>query len=203
MESGTGLKKFHKKFPERFFDVGIAEEHAVTFAAGLAAGGYKPFVAIYSSFLQRAYDQIIHDVGIQSLPVTFCVDRAGLVGEDGETHQGIFDLSYLQTVPGMSIISPKNAWDLKEAVKFASHFNGPLAIRYPRTRAGRAFHEFCEPFVYGKSEILYKEKDIAIIAEGEMVETGDEVRRILKKEGRNVSLVNMRFIKPVDEEMLD
>ena len=202
MADGTGLSGFRKKFPDRFFDVGIAEEHAVTFAAGQAAEGMRPFVAIYSSFLQRAYDQIMHDVCMQSLPVIFCIDRAGLVGGDGETHNGIFDISYLMTIPGMSIAAPKNASELAMMIKFAAKFNAPLAIRYPRGEAYTGLSEFNEPIVYGKSEILYEEKDIAILAVGSMVRTADEVRRRLKKQGRNVSLVNVRFIKPVDEQML-
>lgn len=202
MADGTGLSGFRKKFPDRFFDVGIAEEHAVTFAAGQAAGGMRPFVVIYSSFLQRAYDQIMHDVCMQSLPVIFCIDRAGLVGGDGETHNGIFDISYLMTIPGMSIAAPKNGAELEAMIKFAAKFNAPLAIRYPRGEAYTGLSEFCEPIVYGKSEILYEEKDIAILAVGSMVKTAAEVRRRLKEQGMNVTLVNVRFVKPVDEEML-
>ena len=202
MADGTGLSKFKKKFPDRFFDVGIAEEHAVTFAAGQAAGGMRPFVAIYSSFLQRAYDQIMHDVCMQSLPVVLCIDRAGLVGGDGETHNGIFDISYLMTIPGMSIAAPKNAQELRAMVRFAAKFNAPLAIRYPRGEAFTGLEEFDAPIVYGKSEMLYEEKDIALLAAGSMVKTADEVRSALKDEGFNVTLVNVRFVKPVDEEML-
>ena len=135
MEVGTGLKRFHSNFPDRFFDVGIAEEHAVTFAAGLAAAGLKPVVAIYSSFLQRAYDQILHDVCIQNMHVVFAVDRAGLVGSDGETHQGIFDLSFLSTIPNMCIMAPKNKWELSDMMKFAVNYDGPIAVRYPRGEA--------------------------------------------------------------------
>lgn len=203
MPDGTGLKKFSEIYPERFFDVGIAEEHAVTFAAGLASTGLHPFVAIYSSFLQRAYDQILHDVCIQDLPVTFMVDRAGLVGGDGETHQGIFDFSYLRNIPNMNIIAPKNKYELADAIKFATEFIHPLAIRYPRGEAYDGLKEHRAPFYYGKSEIIYKEKDIALIAAGSMVETAVEVRRILKERGYNVTLVNARFIKPVDEECLE
>ncbi len=203
MPDGTGLKKFSEIYPERFFDVGIAEEHAVTFAAGLASTGLHPFVAIYSSFLQRAYDQILHDVCIQDLPVTFMVDRAGLVGGDGETHQGIFDFSYLRNIPNMNIIAPKNKYELADAIKFATEFIHPLAIRYPRGEAYDGLKEHRAPFCYGKSEIIYKEKDIALIAAGSMVETAVEVRRILKERGYNVTLVNARFIKPVDEECLE
>lgn len=203
MEDGTGLTKFQETFPQRFFDVGIAESHATTFAAGLAVGGLKPFVAIYSSFLQRAFDQILHDVCIQSLPVVFCVDRAGLVGNDGETHQGTFDLSYLSIIPNMNILVPKNAWELDAAITFAATFPAPLAIRYPRGKAYTGLSEFQAPICFGKSEILYLERDIAILAVGSMVETGAKIREELKQKGRNVSLINARFVKPLDEELLD
>ncbi len=204
MADGTGLDAFREKYPDRFFDVGIAEEHAVTFAAGLAVGGLKPFVAIYSSFLQRGYDQILSDVCMQGLPVVFCIDRAGLVGNDGETHQGIFDYSYLTTIPNMNVFAPKNAAELEMAIKFAAGFNAPLAIRYPRGESYTGLGEFESPIVFGKSEILYEERDIAILAAGTMVEAGEEVRkRLLEKGFRNVTLVNARFIKPIDEDMID
>ena len=199
MPDGTGLKKIAKKYPERFFDVGIAEGHAVTFAAGLSVAGKKPFVAIYSAFLQRAYDQILHDVCMQNLPVVFCIDRAGLVGKDGETHQGAFDLSYLSSIPNMNVFVPKNARELKMAVEFASDFDAPLAIRYPRGEAYTGLSDFAEPIAYGKSEIIYKEKDIAIICAGPVIETGNKLRDYFKNSGRNVSLINARFVKPVDE----
>ena len=202
MPDGTGMSAFAEKYPDRFFDVGIAEEHAVTFAAGLARGGIKPYVCIYSTFLQRAYDQILHDVCLQDLPVTFLIDRAGLVGNDGETHQGTFDLSYLRSIPNMNIIAPKNAFELEAAINFAASFNAPLAIRYPKGEAYEGLSEFSSPIVYAKSEYLYKEKDIALIAAGSMVETAGCVRKELKEAGHNVTLVNARFIKPVDEEMI-
>lgn len=202
MPDGTGLKRFRNIFPDRFFDVGIAEEHAVTFAAGLAAGGMKPIVAVYSSFLQRAYDQILHDVCIQDLPVVFAVDRAGLVGSDGETHQGIFDLSYLSSIPNMHIMAPKNKWELSDMLKFAVKFGHPIAIRYPRGAAFDGLKEHREPIVFGKSEIIYKEKEIALVAVGSMVKTAIEVREALVAEGYAVTLVNARFVKPIDEEML-
>lgn len=202
MADGTGLVKFQEQFPRRFFDVGIAEEHAVTFAAGLAVGGLRPFVAIYSSFLQRAYDQILHDVCIQNLPVIFCVDRAGLVGNDGETHQGIFDISFLSSIPNMNILAPKNAAELDEAITFAATFNAPLAIRYPRGRAYTGLSQFVAPICFGKSEVLYLEKDIAILSVGSMIETAVKVRNSLKEQGKNVTLVNARFVKPIDEEMI-
>lgn len=203
MPDGTGLKRFHNMYPDRFFDVGIAEEHAVTFAAGLAAGGMRPVVAIYSSFLQRAYDQILHDVCIQGLPVVFAIDRAGLVGSDGETHQGIFDLSYLSGIPGIQIMAPKNKWELSDMLKFAVEFDGPCAIRYPRGEAYAGLKEFREPIVYGKSEWIYEEKEIALLAVGSMVKTAEAVRDILKKAGHSCSLVNARFVKPLDEVMVE
>ena len=202
MPDGTGLKRFRNKYPERFFDVGIAEEHAVTFAAGLAAGGMRPVVAIYSSFLQRAYDQILHDVCIQNLPVVFAIDRAGLVGSDGETHQGIFDLSFLATIPNMHILAPKNKWELSDMMKYALSFDGPIAIRYPRGEAYDGLEKFRAPIAYGKSEPLYEEEDICILAVGSMVKTAAEVRHILKDIGYACSLVNARFVKPIDEEQL-
>ncbi len=203
MPDGTGLKRFRLSYPERFFDVGIAEEHAVTFAAGLAAGGLRPIFAVYSSFLQRAYDQVLHDVCIQNLPVVFAIDRAGLVGSDGETHQGIFDLSYLSSIPNMHIMAPKNKWELSDMLKFAVGFDGPIALRYPRGEAYDGLKDFRRPIVYGKSEVIYEEEDIALLAVGSMVKTAEEVRRKLKEIGYNCTLVNGRFIKPVDTEVLE
>lgn len=202
MPDGTGLKKFSNLYPKRFFDVGIAEEHAVTFAAGLAAGGLIPVVAVYSSFLQRAYDQIVHDVCIQNLHVVFAVDRAGLVGSDGETHQGIFDLSFLASIPNMCIMAPKNKQELYSMLKFALKYNGPIAIRYPRGEAYEGLSGFREKIVYGKAEMLYKEQDIAILAVGSMVKTGEAVREILKERGKNCTLINARFVKEFDREMI-
>lgn len=203
MADGTGLKRFRNIYPDRFFDVGIAEEHAVTFAAGLAAGGLRPVVAIYSSFLQRAYDQIIHDVCIQNLPVIFAIDRAGLVGSDGETHQGIFDLSYLSSIPNMHVLAPKNKWEMSDMMKFALQFEGPVAIRYPRGEAYDGLQEFRAQIVYGKSEVLYEEEDICIMAVGSMVKTAVSVRKMLKDIGYACSLVNARFVKPIDEELIE
>ena len=202
MADGTGLKRFRNMFPNRFFDVGIAEQHAVTFAAGLAAAGLKPVVAIYSSFLQRAYDQVLHDVCIQDLPVVFAVDRAGLVGSDGETHQGIFDLSYLSSIPDMTIISPKNKWELSDMLKFAVNYMHPIAIRYPRGEAYDGLKTFRGAIQYGKSEAIYEEEDIALVAVGSMVKTAVEVREQLKDLGYQCSLINARFVKPLDEEMI-
>lgn len=202
MGEGTGLKRFHNMFPERFFDVGIAEEHAVTFAAGLASAGLKPIIAIYSSFLQRAYDQILHDVCIQDLPVVFAIDRAGLVGSDGETHQGIFDLSYLSSIPNMNIMAPKNKWELSDMVKFAVEFEHPIAIRYPRGEAYTGLKEYRTEIVYGKSEVIERESQIALLAAGSMVKTAVEVREVLKSKGYECSLINARFIKPLDTELI-
>lgn len=203
MSDGTGLTRFRYRYPERFFDVGIAEEHAVTFAAGLAAGGLKPFFAVYSSFLQRGYDQIVHDVALQNLPVVFAVDRAGLVGNDGETHQGILDLSFLSTIPNMTIMSPKNHLELKDMVHFAAEYkDGPIAIRYPRGTASTLHEEFEAPIVFGKSEVIYAEKDIVIFVVGHMYETAVKVRELLKGKGYSCSLVNVRFVKPLDQELL-
>lgn len=200
MPDGTGLTKFSKWFPERFFDVGIAEEHAVTFSAGLAAGGMKPVFAVYSSFLQRAYDQILHDVCIQQLHVVLAVDRAGLVGSDGETHQGIFDISFLRNIPNMTLFAPKNAWELRAGLEFAlEQYEGPFALRYPRGEAVTGFETFTQPIIYGKCEIMYWERDIAILAAGNMVRTADEVRCRLKERGYQVTLINARFLKPFDE----
>ena len=203
MPDGTGLKRFRNMYPDRFFDVGIAEEHAVTFAAGMAVGGLKPVVAVYSSFLQRAYDQVIHDVCIQKLPVVFAIDRAGLVGSDGETHQGIFDLSYLLSIPNMCVMAPKNKWELSDMLKFAMTHNGPIAIRYPRGEAYDELRDFRAPVVYGKSEVLYDECGIALLAVGSMVKTAVEVRSRLRDMGYSCSLINVRFAKPLDEEMLE
>lgn len=203
MPDGTGLKRFRNMYPDRFFDVGIAEEHAVTFAAGLAAGGLKPIVAVYSSFLQRAYDQILHDVCIQNLPVTFAIDRAGLVGSDGETHQGIFDFTYLSGIPNMHICAPKNKWELSDMLKFAVGFDGPIAVRYPRGVAYAGLKEHRAPVELGKAEWIYREREIALFAVGSMVKTGEAVRDALKARGRSVSLINARFVKPVDEEAIE
>ncbi len=202
MPDGTGLKRFSCLYPERFFDVGIAEQHAVTFAAGLATGGMIPVFAVYSSFLQRAIDQIIHDVCLQHLHVIFAIDRAGLVGSDGETHQGIFDLSYLSMIPGMTIMAPKNKWELADMLKYAIDAEGTIAIRYPRGEAYDGLQEFRQPIALGKSEVLYDEKDIALLAVGSMVKTAQLVRAQLRDMGYSCSLINARFVKPIDEEMV-
>lgn len=204
MPDGTGLKAFSKQYPDRFFDVGIAEQHAVTSAAGMAAAGLKPVVAVYSSFLQRGFDQVLHDVCIQNLPVVFALDRAGLVGSDGETHQGIFDLSYLSCIPNMSIMAPKNLWELRQELEFAiCHYDGPIAIRYPRGQAYRGLKDFNQPVEYGKGELLYEGSRIALLAVGSMVSTAEHVREKLKDAGFNCTLANGRFIKPVDYDLAD
>lgn len=203
MPDGTGLKRFAKKFPNRFYDVGIAEAHAVTSAAGMAAAGLKPVVAVYSSFLQRAYDQIVHDVCIQNLPVVFCVDRAGLVGSDGETHQGIFDLTFLSSIPNMTVMAPKNLWELQAMLHFAVDYDGPIAVRYPRGQAYRGLKEYLVPVEYGKSEIIFSESRIALLAVGSMVSTAEHIREKLKEKGLPCSLVNGRFVKPVDTAVVD
>lgn len=204
MPEGTGLKAFARRFPERFFDVGIAEEHAVTFAAGLALGGLIPVVAIYSSFLQRAVDQILHDVCMQKLHVVFAIDRAGLVGADGETHQGCFDFSYLSMIPNLTVMAPKNDWELQEMLRAAVRdFDGPCAIRYPKGTAYTGLSEFHQPVQIGKSEVLYEGREVAILAVGSMVSTCKEVYDMLKCRGIEPTFVNARFIKPLDTELLD
>ena len=200
MPDGTGLKRFSRLYPQRFFDVGIAEEHAVTFAAGLAAGDMKPIVAVYSSFLQRAYDQILHDVCIQNLPVVFAIDRAGLVGSDGETHQGIFDYTYLSGIPNMHICAPKNKWELSDMMKFAVALDAPIAVRYPRGTAYAGLAEHRAPIELGKAEWIAREGGIALFAVGSMVKTAEEVQKLLHEKGYKASIINARFIKPIDEE---
>ena len=203
MPDGTGLKRFHNMYPDRFFDVGIAEEHAVTFAAGLAAGGMKPIVAVYSSFLQRAYDQILHDVCIQNLPVVFAIDRAGLVGSDGETHQGIFDYTYLTGIPNMHVCAPKNKWELSDMMKFAVGLGKPIAVRYPRGTAYAGLKEYRAEVELGRAEWIYREREIALFAVGSMVKTAERVRDALKEKGFAVSLINARFVKPIDETAVE
>lgn len=203
MVSGTGLLEFAKTYPERFSDVGIAEEYAVTFAAGQAAGGMHPVAAVYSTFLQRAYDQILHDVCLNQLPVTFAIDRAGLVGSDGKTHQGIFDLSFLLQIPDFIVMAPKNAWELKEMLRFSFALDMPSAVRYPRGEACTLFSEFCEPVELGKAEWMKRGKKIALLALGSMVETAMEVSGLLEKRKLSVSVINMRFAKPYDEGVLE
>ena len=202
MPDGTGLTAFAKQYPERFFDVGIAEEHAVTFAAGLAAAGMKPVVAIYSSFLQRAYDQILHDVCIQNLPVVFAIDRSGLVGADGDTHQGIFDISYLSNIPNMTVMAPKNRYEMSRMMEFAMNHKGPVAIKYPR---GSAYYEMKQqqaPMEYGKGEIVHQGSQVALVCVGKMMETGYEAMVSLAQQNMDITLVNPRFVKPMDETLI-
>ena len=203
MADGTGLKRFRSEYPARFFDVGIAEGHAVTFAAGLAAAGLHPVFAVYSSFLQRGFDQVVHDVCMQNLPVVFAIDRAGLVGADGETHQGCFDLSYLTMMPNMTVMAPKNGTELEKMMEFAVHAAGPCAIRYPRGTAYQGLEEFESPVRYGKSEILYRGKDTAILSVGSMTEVCEQVYKEMKNRGEDPTFVNARFVKPLDTELLD
>lgn len=203
MMTGVGLKRFSNMFPDRCFDVGIAEEHAVTFAAALSLGGITPVVAIYSSFLQRAYDQIMHDVCMQNLHVVFAIDRAGLVGYDGETHHGIFDLSYLGSMPNMTILAPKNLWELSDMIKFAVDYDGPIAVRYPRGEAYTGLKEFRAPICLGKSEVIHEGSRVALLAVGSMVKMAEEVQKQLKERmDMDAALVNARFVKLIDEELL-
>lgn len=198
MAAGTGLSRFQKRFPLRFFDVGIAEEHAVTFAAGLAAGGLKPYFAVYSSFLQRGFDEILHDVCIQGLPVVFMIDRAGLVGSDGETHQGIYDYSYMNIIPGMTVMAPKNRLELMDMMEFANSFDGPVAIRYPRGSVSDIFSDIKNEVSYGKAERIYDGEGTAILTIGASIEEGAQVYKLLKERGENPSLINARFENPID-----
>ena len=203
MMDGTGLKRFHNKFPERFVDVGLAEEHAVTFAAALAKSGMRPVVAVYSSFLQRAYDQILHDVCMQSLPVIFAIDRAGITGADGETHQGVFDLSYLGTMPNMTILSPMNKWELSDMLKYALTYNkGPVAIRYPKGEAFDGLQEKRRRIAYARALELEGGGDVLLFAVGSMVKTALEVKARLKRSGIDAAVVNARFAKPIDTRYL-
>ncbi|WP_163194728.1 1-deoxy-D-xylulose-5-phosphate synthase [Clostridium thermarum] len=204
MKDGTGLGKFAQRFEERFFDVGIAEQHAVTLAAGMAREGYRPVFAVYSTFLQRAYDQILHDVCIQKLPVIFAIDRAGIVGEDGETHQGLFDISYLSHMPNLVLMAPKNTMELRSMLRWAVDYTGPVAIRYPRGGdSSSAQLKPVENFAPGCWEILKEDGDIAIIATGKMVSHAIRTCEILKEAGINTALINAYSVKPIDKKLLD
>jgi 1-deoxy-D-xylulose-5-phosphate synthase len=203
MTHGAGLFKFKEKFPERFFDAGIAEQHAVTFAGGLAISGYKPVVAIYSTFMQRAYDQILHDICLQKLPVVFALDRAGLVGPDGPTHHGVFDISYLNMMPNMTIICPKDGEELKAMLRFAIKHDGPVAIRYPKAATTLSPDgDFQEDLIDGTGKIERYGDDVAIFAVGCMVETALEAADILEKQGLQATVINPRFIKPLDSKLI-
>ncbi len=199
MAEGAGLKRFRNMFPDRFFDVGIAEEHAVTFAAGLALGGRIPVFAVYSSFLQRAYDQILEDVCLQKLHVIFAIDRAGLVGSDGSTHQGIFDISFMTAMPNMTVMAPKNKWELSDMMKFAVAFDGPIAIRYPRGEAYCGLKEHRAPIELGKAEELKAGSQVMLLAYGSMVKKAEEVEKLLKDKGIDAGVCNARFAKPLDK----
>lgn len=203
MGKGTGVSKFAQEFPERAFDVGIAEEHAVTFAAGLAISGMIPVVAIYSSFLQRAYDQILHDVCLQNLHVIFAIDRSGLVGADGETHQGIFDTAFLSHIPNLTILAPKNRYELTKAMEWAVSHDGPVAIKYSRGEAYYGLRKIQEPFVYGKSEYICKGNEIAVLAVGNMVIEAEQLYNRFLDDRKEITVVNARFVKPVDTVMID
>jgi 1-deoxy-D-xylulose-5-phosphate synthase len=203
MPEGTGLAGFGKEFPGRFYDVGIAEQHAVTFAGGLAAEGMRPVVGIYSTFLQRAYDQILHDLCLQNLPVTLCLDRAGLVGEDGHTHHGMFDIAFLRPIPNIVVMSPKDENELRHMLRTALSYSGPIAMRYPRGEGvGVPMDERMTPLPIGKSELIMDGKDVAIFALGSMVHPCIEAATRLKSEGISAAVVNSRFVKPLDREMI-
>jgi 1-deoxy-D-xylulose-5-phosphate synthase len=203
MPTGTGLHLFQKEFPDRFFDVGIAEEHAMTFAAGLAAMGMRPVLALYSTFLQRAYDQLLHDVCLQNLPVTIAIDRSGIVGADGETHQGIYDISFLSSIPGLTIMAPKNRYELSQMMDYAVNLGAPVAIKYPRGDAYYGMKEFHVPICQGKSEFIKRGEGIAVIGVGSMMEQALLTCGILEAEGYHPTLVNARFVKPMDYDMLE
>ncbi len=202
MGAGTGLEQFARKWPKRFYDVGIAEQHAVTMAAGLAVEGFKPVVAIYSTFLQRAYDQILHDVCLQNLPVTFVIDRAGLVGEDGETHNGLYDLAYLRNFPHILLMAPSNGAELNAMLKTAMNWDGPAAIRYPRARAEEPLYSPVKELIPGKAKLLQEGDDLLILAAGTMVKEALEAANILKKKGIICAVINPLFIKPLDRELI-
>ena len=203
MIDGTGLKEFKKQFPNRIFDVGIAEQHALGMAAGLAKKGLKPVVPIYSSFYQRAYDQVIHDICIQKLPVVMCVDRAGIVGNDGETHQGIFDMAFFSLIPNITIMSPKNFAELEKMLEFAVNLNEPVVIRYPRGCEGKIKFDKCDDIKLGKAEVIKKGKDLTIVAIGKMVERAVEVSDILKEQNIDCEIINARFAKPLDYNTIE
>lgn len=203
MPSGTGMEAFGKSFPDRMFDVGIAEEHAVIFAAGLAKGGLIPVFAVYSTFLQRSYDQIVHDVCLQKLHVIFAVDRAGIVGDDGSTHQGIYDISFMGHIPGLTVMAPKNKYELEDMVEFAVNFDGPISFRYPRGKASDILNSVRTPIEYGKCETVYSGEKIALLSVGAMADEVVGVYEKLISDGYHPELINVRFIWPVDSEMVD
>ena len=201
MKDGTGLTEFAKKYPKRFFDVGIAEQHAVGLSAGLAKSGLIPVVPLYSSFIQRAYDQLIHDVAMQNLPVVICADRAGVVGNDGETHQGMFDLAFTNIIPNFVIMAPKDFYELEQMLEFAVNLNKPVLLRYPRGKEDFCF-EKSQKIELGKAEILSKGKDVTIFAIGKMVAKAIKVSKLLEESGISSTIINSRFLKPFDEDVL-
>ena len=201
MKDGTGLKEFAKEFPDRFFDVGIAEQHAIGLIAGMAKAGLKPVLPLYSSFLQRGYDQLVHDIALQNIPVTICIDRAGIVGNDGETHHGIFDMSFASAIPNLTIMAPKDFKELEDMLEFAINYNGPVLIRYPRGGEGQnKIEKEEEKIVLGKSETLKAGNDVTLVAIGKMVDRAIEVSKLLEKENIDVEIINARFLKPIDKE---
>lgn len=203
MKDGTGLKEFANKFPERFFDVGIAEQHAVGLIAGMAKAGLKPVLPLYSSFLQRGYDQLVHDIALQNIPVTICIDRAGIVGNDGETHHGIFDMSFASAIPNLNILAPKDFEELEDMLEFAVNYNGPVLIRYPRGGEGsNKIEKEKQDIELGKAEVLKQGKDISLIAIGKMVDRAVEVSNILEEKGIDAEIVNVRFLKPIDKDCI-
>jgi len=204
MPEGTGLTEFSETFPDRFFDVGIAEQHGVTFAAGMATEGFKPVVAVYSTFLQRAYDQILHDVCLENLPVTFALDRGGIVGDDGPTHHGLFDLSYLRSLPNMVVMAPKDENELRRMMLTAVQHDGPVAIRYPRgTAVGVKTDPEIRPLPIGKAEVITEGDDVLIFAIGNSVSEAIRAReQLLDEEGLEATVVNCRFVKPLDAELI-
>ena len=203
MKDGTGLTDFAEKFPDRFFDVGIAEQHAVGLIAGMASAGLKPVFAVYSSFLQRSYDQMIHDIAIQKLPVVICLDRAGIVGNDGETHQGIFDISFLSGIPNLTILAPKDFKEFKKMLEFAVEFEGPIIIRYPRGGEGKIIYQYSQDIEFARGEILRKGGDLTILSIGKMVNKAMEIADVLEnKYNISAEVINARFAKPIDEELI-
>ncbi len=203
MPEGTGLKAFAEKFPQRFFDVGIAEQHAVTFAAGMASRGMRPVVAIYSTFMQRAYDQILHDVCIDNHPVVFALDRGGIVGEDGPTHHGLFDYAFLRNIPNMTIMAPKDENELSIMLKIAVNYDGPIALRYPRGKGeGVSIDPTAPVFDIGTGELIQEGNDLLLLAVGGTVQEALKAADILEKKGVSVAVINARFIKPLDKRLI-
>ena len=203
MIDGTGLKEFKKEFPDRIYDVGIAEQHALGMAAGMAKKGFKPVVSIYSSFYQRAYDQVIHDICIQNLPVVMCVDRAGVVGNDGETHQGLFDMAFFALIPNITVMAPKNFEELGKMLEFAINLGSPVVIRYPRGGEGETKFESCDEVKNGRAEVIKEGSDLTIVAIGKMVERAVEVSNLLKEQDIDCEVINARFLKPIDSYTIE